>query len=80
MIHVSVVAYNQHNVFLKQWSTDCLSNSKSQSISGTSDQLSEGRKKRHLSETAVGKRQIVLRQYYFLKHFITVEMSLSLGF
>eukprot|EP00075_Anas_platyrhynchos_P027936 XP_027317189.1 KAT8 regulatory NSL complex subunit 1-like protein isoform X5 [Anas platyrhynchos] len=46
-------AYNQHNVFLKQWSTDCLSNSKSQSMSGTSDQLSEGRKKRHLSETAV---------------------------
>ncbi|XP_068542545.1 KAT8 regulatory NSL complex subunit 1-like protein isoform X4 [Anas acuta] len=46
-------AYNQHNVSLKQWSTDCLSNSKSQSMSGTSDQLSEGRKKRHLSETAV---------------------------
>ncbi|XP_035187913.1 KAT8 regulatory NSL complex subunit 1-like protein isoform X4 [Oxyura jamaicensis] len=45
--------YNQHNVSLKQWSRDCLSNSKSQSMSGTSDQLSEGRKKRHLSETAV---------------------------
>ncbi|XP_040416985.1 KAT8 regulatory NSL complex subunit 1-like protein isoform X3 [Cygnus olor] len=45
--------YNQHNVSLKQWSSDFLSNSKSQSMSGTSDQLSEGRKKRHLSETAV---------------------------
>ncbi|XP_052649362.1 KAT8 regulatory NSL complex subunit 1-like protein isoform X5 [Harpia harpyja] len=48
--------YNQHNVSVKQWSSDCLSNSKSQSVSGTSDQLSEGRKKRHLSETAVGER------------------------
>ncbi|XP_040980439.1 KAT8 regulatory NSL complex subunit 1-like protein isoform X6 [Aquila chrysaetos chrysaetos] len=48
--------YNQHNVSVKQWSSGCLSNSKSQSVSGTSDQLSEGRKKRHLSETAVGER------------------------
>lgn len=52
--------YNQHNVSVKQWSSGCLSNSKSQSVSGTSDQLSEGRKKRHLSETAVGKRKMVL--------------------
>lgn len=29
-------------------------------MSGTSEQLSEGRKKRHLSETAVGKRKTVL--------------------
>ncbi|KFQ33344.1 KAT8 regulatory NSL complex subunit 1-like, partial [Merops nubicus] len=48
--------YNQHNVSVKQWSSGSLSNSKSQSMSGTSDQLSEGRKKRHLSETAVGER------------------------
>uniref|UniRef100_A0A8C3J7W6 KAT8 regulatory NSL complex subunit 1 like n=1 Tax=Calidris pygmaea TaxID=425635 RepID=A0A8C3J7W6_9CHAR len=52
--------YNQHNVSVKQWSSGCLSNSKSPSVSGTSDQLSEGRKKRHLSETAVGKRKMVL--------------------
>ncbi|XP_064371398.1 KAT8 regulatory NSL complex subunit 1-like protein isoform X2 [Dromaius novaehollandiae] len=48
--------YNQHNVSLKQWSSGSLYNSKCQSVSGTSDQLSEGRKKRHLSETAVGER------------------------
>eukprot|EP00075_Anas_platyrhynchos_P027941 XP_027317194.1 KAT8 regulatory NSL complex subunit 1-like protein isoform X9 [Anas platyrhynchos] len=58
-------AYNQHNVFLKQWSTDCLSNSKSQSMSGTSDQLSEGRKKRHLSETAVGERNTRFETFSF---------------
>ncbi|OXB77452.1 UNVERIFIED_CONTAM: hypothetical protein H355_005161 [Colinus virginianus] len=40
----------------KRWNNSCLSNSKSQSVSGTSEQLSEGRKKRHLSETAVGER------------------------
>ncbi|XP_040560072.1 KAT8 regulatory NSL complex subunit 1-like protein isoform X11 [Gallus gallus] len=45
--------YNHHNVALKRWNNSCLSNSKSQSVSGTSEQLSEGRKKRHLSETAV---------------------------
>ncbi|XP_048809750.1 KAT8 regulatory NSL complex subunit 1-like protein isoform X5 [Lagopus muta] len=48
--------YNHHNVALKRWNNSCLSNSKSQSVSGTSEQLSEGRKKRHLSETAVGER------------------------
>ncbi|NXP52673.1 KAL1L protein, partial [Heliornis fulica] len=48
--------YNQHNVSIKQWNSGCLSNSKSQPVSGTSGQLSEGRKKRHLSETAVGER------------------------
>nr|XP_038037774.1 KAT8 regulatory NSL complex subunit 1-like protein isoform X9 [Anas platyrhynchos] len=58
-------AYNQHNVSLKQWSTDCLSNSKSQSMSGTSDQLSEGRKKRHLSETAVGERNTRFETFSF---------------
>ncbi|NXH92887.1 KAL1L protein, partial [Edolisoma coerulescens] len=46
--------YNPH-VSVKQWSSCCLSNSKSQSVLGTPDQLSEGRKKRHLSETAVGE-------------------------
>lgn len=56
----SVVDYNHHNVALKRWNNSCLSNSKSQSVSGTSEQLSEGRKKRHLSETAVGKRKTVL--------------------
>ncbi|XP_071417835.1 KAT8 regulatory NSL complex subunit 1-like protein isoform X3 [Pithys albifrons albifrons] len=45
--------YNQHHASVKQWSSGCLSNSKSQLMSETSDQLSEGRKKRHLSETAV---------------------------
>ncbi|XP_067993971.1 KAT8 regulatory NSL complex subunit 1-like protein isoform X3 [Melanerpes formicivorus] len=44
--------YNQHHVSAKQWSSGCLSTSRP----GTSDQLSEGRKKRHLSETAVGER------------------------
>ncbi|KAI6065375.1 KAT8 regulatory NSL complex subunit 1-like protein [Aix galericulata] len=58
-------AYNQHNVSLKQWSNDCLSNSKSQSMSGTSDQLSEGRKKRHLSETAVGERNTRFETFSF---------------
>ncbi|EOA99664.1 Uncharacterized protein C2orf67, partial [Anas platyrhynchos] len=58
-------AYDQHNVSLKQWSTDCLSNSKSQSMSGTSDQLSEGRKKRHLSETAVGERNTRFETFSF---------------
>ncbi|XP_042664404.1 KAT8 regulatory NSL complex subunit 1-like protein isoform X5 [Tyto alba] len=56
---------NQHNVSVKQWSTGCLSNSKSQSVSGTSDQLSEGRKKRHLSETAVGERNARFETFSF---------------
>ncbi|NXT74876.1 KAL1L protein, partial [Zapornia atra] len=55
--------YNQHNV--KQWSSGCLSNPKSQSVSGTSDQLSEGRKKRHLSETAVGERNARFETFSF---------------
>ncbi|NXB10047.1 KAL1L protein, partial [Cnemophilus loriae] len=46
--------YNPH-VSVKQWSSGCLSNSKSQLVLGTPDQLLEGRKKRHLSETAVGE-------------------------
>ncbi|XP_075009821.1 KAT8 regulatory NSL complex subunit 1-like protein isoform X6 [Calonectris borealis] len=57
--------YNQHNVSVKQWSSGCLSNSKSQSVSGTSDQLSEGRKKRHLSETAVGERNTRFETFSF---------------
>ncbi|XP_014815104.1 PREDICTED: KAT8 regulatory NSL complex subunit 1-like protein isoform X3 [Calidris pugnax] len=57
--------YNQHNVSVKQWSSGCLSNSKSPSVSGTSDQLSEGRKKRHLSETAVGDRNARLETFSF---------------
>jgi len=59
LIHAfSVVDYNKRNISVKQWSSGCLSNSESQSVSGTSDQLSEGRKKRHLSETAVGETKI----------------------
>ncbi|XP_017602636.1 PREDICTED: KAT8 regulatory NSL complex subunit 1-like protein isoform X3 [Corvus brachyrhynchos] len=52
-----VSADNDQNphVSVKQWSSGCLSNSKSQLVLGTPDQLSEGRKKRHLSETAVGE-------------------------
>ncbi|KAK2532659.1 Kansl1l [Columba livia] len=57
--------YNQHNVSVKQWSTGCLSSSKSQSVSGTSDQLSEGRKKRHLSETAVGEHNARFETFSF---------------
>ncbi|XP_074451227.1 KAT8 regulatory NSL complex subunit 1-like protein isoform X4 [Larus michahellis] len=57
--------YNQHNVSVKQWSSACLSNSKSPSVSGTSDQLSEGRKKRHLSETAVGERNARFETFSF---------------
>ncbi|XP_040460959.1 KAT8 regulatory NSL complex subunit 1-like protein isoform X5 [Falco naumanni] len=57
--------YNQHNVSVKQWSGGCLSNSKSQSVSGTSDQLSEGRKKRHLSETAVGEHNARFETFSF---------------
>ncbi|NXK53303.1 KAL1L protein, partial [Chauna torquata] len=57
--------YNQHNVSLKQWSSACLSNSKSQSVSGTSEQLLEGRKKRHLSETAVGEHNTRFETFSF---------------
>ncbi|KAM6333034.1 KAT8 regulatory NSL complex subunit 1-like protein isoform 5-T7 [Podargus strigoides] len=57
--------YNPHNVSVKQWSSGCLSNSKSHSVSGTSDQLSEGRKKRHLSETAVGERNTRFETFSF---------------
>ncbi|NXX97639.1 KAL1L protein, partial [Centropus bengalensis] len=56
---------NQHNISVKQWSSGCLSNSKSHSVSGTSDQLSEGRKKRHLSETAVGERKARFETFSF---------------
>nr|XP_042715540.1 KAT8 regulatory NSL complex subunit 1-like protein isoform X3 [Chrysemys picta bellii] len=47
--------YNQRSASLKQWSSGYLLNSKPQAASGTSEQLSEGRKKRHLSETAIGE-------------------------
>ncbi|XP_014374782.2 KAT8 regulatory NSL complex subunit 1-like protein isoform X2 [Alligator sinensis] len=47
--------YNQHNASLRQWSSGYLPNSKPQAVSGTSDQVSDGRKKRHLSETAIGE-------------------------
>uniref|UniRef100_A0A8C3PY47 KAT8 regulatory NSL complex subunit 1 like n=1 Tax=Chrysolophus pictus TaxID=9089 RepID=A0A8C3PY47_CHRPC len=57
--------YNHHNVALKRWNNSCLSNSKSQSVSGTSEQLSEGRKKRHLSETAVGERNSRFETFSF---------------
>ncbi|OPJ80213.1 hypothetical protein AV530_002582 [Patagioenas fasciata monilis] len=57
--------YNQHNVSVKQWSSGCLSSSKSQTVSGTSDQLSEGRKKRHLSETAVGEHNARFETFSF---------------
>ncbi|NXD65951.1 KAL1L protein, partial [Eolophus roseicapillus] len=57
--------HNQHNVSVKQWSDGCLSTSKSQSVSGTSDQLSEGRKKRHLSETAVGEHNTRFETFSF---------------
>ncbi|XP_062435269.1 KAT8 regulatory NSL complex subunit 1-like protein isoform X2 [Rhea pennata] len=57
--------HNQHNVSLKQWSSGSLYNSKCQSVSGTSDQLSEGRKKRHLSETAVGEHNTRFETFSF---------------
>ncbi|XP_065525878.1 KAT8 regulatory NSL complex subunit 1-like protein isoform X1 [Lathamus discolor] len=57
--------HNQRNVSVKQWSDGCLSTSKSQSVSGTSDQLSEGRKKRHLSETAVGEHNTKFETFSF---------------
>ncbi|XP_039924865.1 KAT8 regulatory NSL complex subunit 1-like protein isoform X2 [Hirundo rustica] len=54
--------YNPH-VSVKQWSSGCLSNSKSQLVLG--DQLSEGRKKRHLSETAVGESSTRFETFSF---------------
>ncbi|XP_074404165.1 KAT8 regulatory NSL complex subunit 1-like protein isoform X5 [Zonotrichia albicollis] len=56
--------YNAH-VSVKQWSSGCLSNSKSQLVLGTPDQLSEGRKKRHLSETAVGESSARFEAFSF---------------
>ncbi|XP_039584722.1 KAT8 regulatory NSL complex subunit 1-like protein isoform X5 [Passer montanus] len=56
--------YNPH-VSVKQWSSGCLSNSKSQLVLGTPDQLSEGRKKRHLSETAVGESSTQFETFSF---------------
>uniref|UniRef100_A0A8C5IK27 KAT8 regulatory NSL complex subunit 1 like n=1 Tax=Junco hyemalis TaxID=40217 RepID=A0A8C5IK27_JUNHY len=56
--------YNAH-VSVKQWSSGCLSNSKSQLVLGTPDQLSEGRKKRHLSETAVGESSARFETFSF---------------
>ncbi|XP_019378971.1 PREDICTED: KAT8 regulatory NSL complex subunit 1-like protein isoform X2 [Gavialis gangeticus] len=46
---------NQRNASLRQWSSGYLPNSKPQAVLGTSDQVSDGRKKRHLSETAIGE-------------------------
>ncbi|XP_064518027.1 KAT8 regulatory NSL complex subunit 1-like protein isoform X4 [Pseudopipra pipra] len=57
--------YNQHHVSVKQWNSGCLSVSKSQLVSRTSDQLSEGRKKRHLSETAVGESNARFETFSF---------------
>uniref|UniRef100_A0A8C6JI17 PEHE domain-containing protein n=1 Tax=Melopsittacus undulatus TaxID=13146 RepID=A0A8C6JI17_MELUD len=57
--------HNQRNVSVKQWRDGCLSTSKSHSVSGTSDQLSEGRKKRHLSETAVGEHNTRFETFSF---------------
>ncbi|NXU08044.1 KAL1L protein, partial [Pardalotus punctatus] len=57
--------YNHRNVSVKQWSSGCLSNSKSQSVLGAADQLSEGRKKRHLSETAVGESNARFETFSF---------------
>ncbi|NXD26337.1 KAL1L protein, partial [Spelaeornis formosus] len=56
--------YNPH-VSVKQWSSSCLSNSKSQLVLGKPDQLSEGRKKRHLSETAVGESSTRFETFSF---------------
>ncbi|XP_071290462.1 KAT8 regulatory NSL complex subunit 1-like protein isoform X4 [Agelaius tricolor] len=56
--------YNAH-VSVKQWSSGCLSNSKSHMVLGTPDQLSEGRKKRHLSETAVGESSARFEAFSF---------------
>ncbi|XP_015489961.1 KAT8 regulatory NSL complex subunit 1-like protein isoform X2 [Parus major] len=56
--------YNPH-VSVKQWSSGCLSNSKSQLVLGAPDQLSEGRKKRHLSETAVGESSSQFETFSF---------------
>ncbi|KAM3667398.1 KAT8 regulatory NSL complex subunit 1-like protein isoform 3-T4 [Ammospiza maritima maritima] len=56
--------YNAH-VSVKQWSSGCLSNSKSQLVLGTPDHLSEGRKKRHLSETAVGESSARFETFSF---------------
>ncbi|XP_037999378.1 KAT8 regulatory NSL complex subunit 1-like protein isoform X5 [Motacilla alba alba] len=56
--------YNPH-ASVKQWSTGCLSNSKSQLVLGTPEQLSEGRKKRHLSETAVGESSARFEAFSF---------------
>ncbi|XP_041891378.1 KAT8 regulatory NSL complex subunit 1-like protein isoform X2 [Corvus kubaryi] len=62
-----VSADNDQNphVSVKQWSSGCLSNSKSQLVLGTPDQLSEGRKKRHLSETAVGESSTQFETFSF---------------
>ncbi|NXA96410.1 KAL1L protein, partial [Melanocharis versteri] len=56
--------YNPH-VSVKQWSSGCLSNSKSQLVLGRPDQLSEGRKKRHLSETAIGESSTRFETFSF---------------
>ncbi|NXI78859.1 KAL1L protein, partial [Rhipidura dahli] len=56
--------HNPH-VSVKQWSSGCFSSSKSQSVLGTPDQLSEGRKKRHLSETAVGESSTQFETFSF---------------
>ncbi|XP_019409191.1 PREDICTED: KAT8 regulatory NSL complex subunit 1-like protein isoform X2 [Crocodylus porosus] len=57
--------YNQHNASLRQWSSGYLPNSKPQAVSGTSDQVSDGRKKRHLSETAIGENNSRFEAFSF---------------
>ncbi|XP_073162805.1 KAT8 regulatory NSL complex subunit 1-like protein isoform X3 [Lepidochelys kempii] len=57
--------FHQHSASLKQWSSGYLLNSKPQAASGTSEQLSEGRKKRHLSETAIGESNSRLEAFSF---------------
>ncbi|XP_063256193.1 KAT8 regulatory NSL complex subunit 1-like protein isoform X1 [Prinia subflava] len=56
--------YHPH-VSVKQWSSGCLSNSKSRLVLGAPDQLAEGRKKRHLSETAVGESSARFETFSF---------------
>ncbi|XP_074856844.1 KAT8 regulatory NSL complex subunit 1-like protein isoform X2 [Carettochelys insculpta] len=57
--------YNQHNTSLKQWTSDYLLNSRPQTASEISAQLSEGRKKRHLSETALGESNSRFEDFSF---------------
>uniref|UniRef100_A0A8C7EDK5 KAT8 regulatory NSL complex subunit 1 like n=1 Tax=Nothoprocta perdicaria TaxID=30464 RepID=A0A8C7EDK5_NOTPE len=73
---ISLVDYSQHHVSLKQWSSDSFYNSKCQSVSGTADQVSEGRKKRHLSETAHNSRRRLRSESSYDIDNIVIPMSL----